>query len=115
MDDENEENLKELFERFFDAEQAKKCIEDIEKGEQILRQYPAPEPGDMLVANIKAEIAMRLPARKATLHRRFLLETVAAAAAIILIAFVGLRFFETQVVEPGPKVDLIPASIWESK
>ncbi|MHC4594656.1 MAG: hypothetical protein ACYS19_06890, partial [Planctomycetota bacterium] len=65
MNGQNKENLKELFERFADAEQAEKCVEDVQKAEQILREYPAPEPDDMLIANIKAEIAMRLPARRA--------------------------------------------------
>ena len=117
MDYENKENMKELFRKFFDAEQTEKCIEDFEKAEQILSQYPAPEPDDMLVANIKAEIAMRLPARKATLNRRFIFETVAAAAAaIVIVTFVALSLFETnKTVGPNPGVNLIPAAIWDSK
>ena len=65
MNSRNEENLKELFETFLDAEQAESCTEDVQKAEEILRKHPAPEPDDMLIANIKAEIAMHLPAKRA--------------------------------------------------
>jgi hypothetical protein len=113
MDYENKENMKELFGKFFGAEQAEKYIEDFEKAEQILRQYPAPGPDDMLVANIKAEIAMRLPARKATLHRRIFFETAAIAASFIILAFVGLSLFKTTSNEIRPPI--ISAAIWDSK
>ena len=33
----NEENLKELFERFFDAEKAERAVEDVEKAEERIR------------------------------------------------------------------------------
>ena len=56
MNSQNDENLKELFERFLSAEQAESGVEDIQKGEQILRQHPAPEPDSMLIANIKAAL-----------------------------------------------------------
>ena len=34
MENRNSENLRELFEKFFDAEQAESCVEDIQKAEQ---------------------------------------------------------------------------------
>jgi len=51
MNNENQENLKELFEKFTDAEQAESCAEDVQKAEEILRKHPAPEPDAMLIAN----------------------------------------------------------------
>ena len=38
MDRRNGEDLRELFERFLDAGQAKEAAEDIERGEQMLRR-----------------------------------------------------------------------------
>ncbi|HUT47630.1 MAG TPA: hypothetical protein VMX36_15215 [Sedimentisphaerales bacterium] len=116
MEDRNNENLRELFEKFFDAEQAESCVEDIQKAEQILREHPAPEPDDMLIANIKAEIAMRLQAARAHRFRRIIYEAVGAAAVILFVAAVSLQLFKKDVPSPGEVVyaSLIPTAIWES-
>jgi len=116
MNSRNEENLKELFEKFMDAEQAESCAEDVQKAEEILREHPAPEPDDMLIANIKAEIAMRLPARKAGVFKQIAYKAVSVAAAVIFLTAIGLRLFEKGGIEPGPVVyaSLIPTAIWES-
>lgn len=115
MDDRNQENLRELFEKFFDAEQAESCVEDIKKAEQIFREHPAPEPDDMLIANIKAQIAMRLQASKTHRIRRIIYEVVGAAAAILIVAAVSLQLFQKD--PPGGTVNyasLIPTEIWIS-
>ena len=116
MEDRNQENLRELFEQFFDAEQAEGCVEDIQKAEQIFREHPAPEPDDMLIANIKAEIAMRLQASRAHRFRRIIYEVVGAAAAILIVAAVSLQLFEKGTPPNGEVVyaSLIPTAIWES-
>ena len=116
MEDRNQENLRELFEKFFDAEQAESCIEDIQKAEQIFCEHPAPEPDDMLIANIKAEIAMRLPAARAHRFRRIIYEVAGIAAAILIVAAVSLQLFEKDVPQNGEFVyaSLIPTAIWES-
>lgn len=117
MNSKNQENLKDLFEKFMDAEQAEKRVEDVQKAEQILREYPAPEPDDMLIANIKAEIAMRLPARRAYLFRLKVYKAAAVAAAVVILAAVSLMLFEKDVVEPQrvAYASLIPTAIWESE
>ena len=116
MEDQNKENLRELFEKFFDAEQAESCVEDIQKAEQILHKHPAPEPDDMLIANIKAEIAMRLQASRAHRIRLIIYEVVGAAAVILFVAAVGLQLFKT--APPGSRTvnyaSLIPTAHWES-
>jgi len=117
MEERNQENLRELFEKFFDAEQAESCLDDIQKAEQILREHPAPEPDDTLIANIKAEIAMRLQAKRARHFRQVFYEVMGAAAAIIFIAAVSLQLFvEKDAPKPGEVVyaSLIPAAIWDS-
>jgi len=116
MEDRNQENLRDLFDKFFDAEQAERCIEDIQKAEQIFREHPAPEPDDMLIANIKAEIAMRLPAARAHRFRRIIYEVAGAAAAILIVAAVSLQLFKKDAPKNGDVVyaSLIPTAIWES-
>lgn len=116
MEDQNQENLTELFRKFFDATQTESCIEDIQKAEQILRENPAPEPDNLLVANIKAEIAVRLPVRRAELSRRRTYRVVAAAASIIVLAAVSLQLFDKNDDGPGGTAyaSLIPTAIWES-
>jgi hypothetical protein len=116
MNDRNHEDMAGLFEKFFDAEQAKSCLEDIQKAEQIFREHPAPEPDDMLIANIKAEIAMRLSARRARLLRRRIYEAAGVAAAIVVLAAVSMQLFKNVSREPTGLVTagLIPAAIWES-
>ena len=116
MENQNRENLRELFEKFFDAEQAESCVEDIEKADQIFRDNPAPEPDDMLIANIKAEIAMRLQAARVHRFRRIIYEVIGAAAAILIVAAVSLQLFEKDPPRTGEVVyaSLIPTAIWES-
>ncbi len=116
MNDENQENLKELFEKFLDAEQAESCVEDVQKAEEILLEHPAPEPDAMLIANIKAEIAMRLPAKRAYVFKHIAYKVACAAAAVIFITAIGLRLFDKGGVEPNgvQYATIIPTAIWES-
>ncbi len=116
MNDENQENLKELFEKFLDAEQAESCAEDVQQAEEILREHPAPEPDAMLIANIKAEIAMRLPAKRAYVFKHIAYKVACAAAAVIFITAIGLRLFDKGGVEPNgvQYATIIPTAIWES-
>ena len=112
----NEENLKELFEGFYDAEKAEKAIEDVEKAEELLRSHPAPEPDDMLLANIKAEIAMRLPARRVYVFKHIAYKTACAAAAVMFITAIGLNLFQKSPRKPNGMqlTSIIPTAIWES-
>ncbi|NQT01361.1 MAG: hypothetical protein HQ580_05035, partial [Planctomycetes bacterium] len=111
MNSRNDENLKKLFERFLSSEQAESSVEDIQKAEQILREHPAPEPDSMLIADIKAEIAMHLPARRTVTFKHLAYRVVYAAAAIMVIAAIGLTVFDNEAREPAP---IIPTAIWES-
>ena len=116
MESRNQENLGELFGKFFDAEQVESCIKDFREAERIFADNPAPEPDDMLIANIKAEIAMRLPVRKAELARRRIYRRAVAAAAVFLIAGISTTLFNGP--QHGPvrlaAASLIPTAVWES-
>ena len=116
MNSQNDENLKELFEKFLSAEQAESGVEDIQKAEQILRQHPAPEPDSMLIADIKAEIAMRLPAKRTNVYTKIAYRAAYAAAAIMIITAVSLSLFDPPPIEPGQVqyASIMPTAIWES-
>jgi len=112
----NEEDLKGLFERFVDSAQSEQAVEDVRRGEQILRENPALEPDDELIAGIKAQIAAGLEHKKTSAFRKIAYEVTAAAAAVILLAGVSVKLFEKG--RAGPKglatASIIPAAIWES-
>jgi hypothetical protein len=119
MNNRNDENLKELFERFLNSEQAESGVEDIQKAEQILREHPAPEPDDMLIANIKAEIAMRLPAKRTKIFTNTAYRFAYAAAAILIVSAISLSLFDNGARNGPPKhgpqyASIIPTAVWES-
>jgi len=113
MNARNEENMRELFEKFVNSEEAKKSVEDIRKGEEILRKHPAPEPNEKLIADIKAEIERELLSRKTGISRRVIFKTASIAAAFIILAVVSVKLFEKASVRPGT-VTIISGAIWDS-
>lgn len=117
MNDRKDENMKELFEKYIVSEEAQRCIEDVQKAEEILREHPAPKPDDMLIANIKAEIAMRLPARKAYSFKQIAYRAASIAAVILFITAIALNVFEKDDVGTERDVytaSILPTAIWES-
>lgn len=115
MNSRKDENLKELFEKFMNPEQAESSLEDIQKAEQILSEHPAPEPDSMLIANIKAEIAMRLPAKRTNTFTRTAYRVTCAAATILIISAISIILFDNSTRIQGPPVStLIPPKIWDT-
>lgn len=115
MNNRNDENLKELLDRFFNHEQSQMYLDDIEKGEQILRENPAPEPDDMLIANIKAQIALGALPRKTSIIKRIEYKVAAVAAALVIITAISTSWFEKSVdVEPMPGIQIASVFPWES-
>jgi hypothetical protein len=117
MNGETKENLKDLFEKFLNSEQAKQAAEDIQKGERILRESAAPAPDGELIANIKAEIAASLLHKKENAFRRTIYKTMAVAAGFIIVAIISVKLFETKTVQPEKPVSssIIPKAVWESE
>jgi hypothetical protein len=103
MNDLNNENLKELLEKLMNSEQARMHLEDIERGEQILRKHPAPEPDDMLLANIKAQIALHVLPQRATAFRKIAYRVAAVAAAAIVLVTVWTSLFNKQPIRDFEK------------
>jgi hypothetical protein len=116
MDERNEENLKELFEKFLDSGQAERNAEDIRKGEEILREHPAPEPDEEVIAGIKAEIARELLSKKTRVTKRVVLKVAAVAAVFFILAVVNVKIFE-KGGGPGKvvKASVLPSVLWESE
>ncbi len=117
MNDRNRENLAELIEKLYHGEQAGNVLQDIQEGERIFHDNPAPEPAHELITNIKAEIATRLPARQVQITRWRSYKKAAAAAAIIIVAAIGTTLINDSPQKPkrpGRVAGIIPAAIWES-
>lgn len=120
MNGQNEENLKELFEKFVTAEEAERAVENIHKGEQILRENPAPQPSDELIAEIKSEIAKGLLQRPTAVFgfRKMAYKVAAVAAAVIILTGIGIKIFEKGAEPYEPEefeyASIIPTSIWDS-
>ena len=112
----NDENTDELLSKFFGAEQARQISEDIERGEQILREHPAPKPGERLIADIKANIPDALLSRKTITFKRTVYKALAVAAVLIFAAIITVNSFEKDTLryQPAVTASIIPREIWES-
>ena len=102
MNGQSEENLRELIEKFADTEQTQIYLEEIRAGDEILKRNPAPEPDDMLVANIKAEIALRVLPKKTKVLKLIAHRILAAAATIVIITAISTNFIDDKPTDsPG--------------
>ena len=109
------ENLKELLGRFMDAGAADEAARDIERSDELLRAFPAPEPNEETLADVKAMMSAMVRRRhRITLQRRIL--AAAAAAVIVLTSAAVLKYFNEQPTgQPRTQyASVIPAAIWES-
>src|SRR3990172_1841848 len=114
MSGRNQENLRDLFERFVDSEQAADAVDDIERGEEILHQWPAREPSGELLAQIKSQIAQRLAHRGRRHVRWFASRAAAIAAAFVIAASVWTALHRDAGSGVARAASLIPAALWES-
>jgi len=113
MKDRNEENLRDLLARFMDSEQANEAAEDIEFGEELLRRWPAPEPSEELLSDIKVNMTRRLAHRSRRHVRWFASRAAGIAAAFVIFAGVWTGI-NKETVPPAKAASLIPTAIWES-
>ena len=97
-----------MFERFVDSEQAEHAVDDIERGEEILHQWPAPEPSG------KSQIAQRLAHRGRRHVRWFASRAAAIAAAFVIAASVWTALHRDAGSGVARAASLIPAALWES-
>ena len=116
MNGRNDENLKELFERFHNAEEADKAVEDVQKAEQIFREHSAPVPDSMLIADIKAKVTETVSHRRTSNFKWAVYKTAGVAAVFIILAVISVKLFEKGDGEPEKLITASIASdmIWES-
>ena len=116
MNGQNEENLKELFAKFLNVEQAERAVEDVQRAERILGEHPAPAPDDALIADIKSEIAEAILPRQVRVFRRMVYKTAVVAAAVIVVSVISVKLLEKDDSEPGrvTSASMIPEALWES-
>ncbi len=102
MNNKTNENIEELFSRFLEGEDARQAADDIRKGEQILRDNPAPEPDYILIENIKRQMAQKSArqTRAVGLHR-VIYRAAAVAAAIIIVLGISQK-----ISDNGGRIDI---------
>lgn len=112
MKERESENLGELLRGFMDASAARAAEEDIRAGEHLLEAWPAPAPRGRLLDEVKIRMVVTAGRRRSTF--RLLRGSVAAAAAVVVIALIGL-------LGRGPTdqggvtfASIIPTVVWES-
>jgi len=115
MNGRNDENLKELFEKFYNSEQTYKAVEDVQKAEQIFREYPAPEPDKELIAGIKTAIAAGLLSRQRGIFRTIAYRAAIIAASVLILAAISINLLDKRGrSEKLVYASIIPRAIWES-
>ena len=113
MSSERHDNLRSLFETFMDAEQARQAAEDVRGADELFRRHPAPAPSREVLLRIKARGAVQLSERRRVrLWRRHVAEAVAAAALLVVVASVGLKFVGNDTPRIGPEI--WSKAIWET-
>lgn len=115
MNNQNEENLKELFTKLLGTEQADQAAEDFRKADQILSEQSI-SPDNSLIAEIKAKVNDSLQRRKTNTFKHFAYKIAAVAAVFAILATVSVQFFEKNVNQPVEVVaaSTMPAWIWET-
>ena len=112
MNNRNEENLEELFGKFFNPEGADQAEEDIRRAEQILSENPAPKPDEELIADIKAQVTTAILHR--TAFRQTVYKVAAVAAMFLVLAGVSVKLFENQQSKKIQYASIMPAALWDS-
>ncbi|MHC4086821.1 MAG: hypothetical protein ACYSWZ_03405 [Planctomycetota bacterium] len=114
MKDRNEENLKDLFERFVGTEEAQNCVEDFAQVKRILDENPAPQPDKELLAAIKGDIAETLRLRKEHTFRRLAYRLAPVAAVFIILASVSIKLYVRDIGPPEIDFYVITSEVWDS-
>jgi hypothetical protein len=113
MNDRNEENLRELFERFISSKDAESGIEDFAEVKRILDENPAPQPHPELIAAINSKIAETLRIRKEHTFRRLAYRLAPVAAVFIILASVSIKLY-VRNSRPEKEFYVISSAVWDS-
>jgi hypothetical protein len=114
MNNSANEKLRKLLAGFMDESAARQAAEDIEKGDEIMRAYSAPQPEERVLAEVKRNVVAALRQRRTVVFQRNIL-TAAVAAAVIAVSVLALIRYENTHSNNQIKVIAasIPARVWE--
>jgi hypothetical protein len=115
MDEQNHENLREFLEKFLGPKEAEQAADDIHKGEQMLAEYPAPQPDAVLLASIKRKMADALSNEGENNFSRVFYKMVSVAAVLIFLTVISVMLFTNGRTEKLTGDLVMTAAIWESE
>jgi hypothetical protein len=98
-----------------DTQAANKAAEDIERGDELLRNWPAPQPGDTLLAEVKQRMAAAARRRRTVTFHHRIWEIAAVAATILIVSAAVIKIVDNrQMNQSTTKIAVaIPDSAWE--
>jgi len=115
MNDSTKENLKELLAGFMDSDAAGRAVQDIERGDRLLRDFPAPKPSQNVIAGIKLQMAAASRRQHHATVQHRIWAAVGVAAAIVLASVASLKLPEQKSAEQtaGQYAVVIPDRVWD--
>jgi hypothetical protein len=118
MSNRDDENLKDLLGKFLEDKQAREAMDDINKGEQLLRENPAPEPDEGLIDDIKSQISRALLRQERGGYKRIIYKAAVVAAAVIIVVTVGVKVIDKGGIQEEVRLsaapESVPESVWEN-
>lgn len=114
MNNSANENLRKLLAGFMDEAAARQTAEDIEKGEEILGAYSAPQPDERALAEVKKSVVAAVRRRRTVVFQRRILTAAVAAAIVVVSVLTLMRYGNPQNSHQTRMVAAsIPSRVWE--
>jgi hypothetical protein len=116
MSNSEKENLRELLAGFMDEASARQAEQNIEKGDALLRAWPAPQPDEAILTEVRKRMVIAARRRQVITLRRRIWAVAGVAAAIVVISAVAMSLLERQPTERtvAKYATAVSKSIWES-
>jgi len=110
MQSRQDPELEQLLQQMAGPERASQILQQIQAGEQLLREHPAPEPRPELIDQIKREIFKQLGKRERP-RPWWLARAIAVAAAVVILVSITVTVLDKGSGSARP---FIPAALWET-
>jgi len=115
MENQANENIEKLFGEFLSEEESLRAAENVQKGERILREHPAPAPAGELLADINSKVVKALAAKGAKTRRLIACRVAAVAAVVIILIAISAKFFgKGPAVQTPVTLEPMQRAVWES-
>jgi hypothetical protein len=116
MSGRSDDELRRLVDSLLKGKDRQDCLEDIERGEQLLSEHPAPQVRPQLLMHIKTQLpAIAASSRKHRIMVRLRYAATVAAAIFIVVGSMFGLFDAGNGGSPGVyKASIIPTALWES-